>query len=276
MSEQEVSDPVVEDVVKEEISPEAELTTPPPDSQEVADEIVDLSEDRKTIPKDRFDQVWARSKKAEARLEQLQADLQREREERIRLEERSKVKEEQATQKEMTWAELETGIAEGKWSRDQAQEYKDKMTEQRLERKFREKQAQESTVSNVLGEINQYKQLIPDITVPYSESRMKVEKAYAHLVRNGAPQNYATELAATMSVFGDIDTVKARKTVKQTITSKEPLMETHTPSRNVQKPTKSFEDGLPEHKRDFYKKLMKHGAIKTWKDAEEIEKRRGK
>ena len=273
MSEVEVQEPVVQEEVKEEVSPEAELTTPAVDSQ-VPEEIIDLPEERKTIPKERFDQVYARTKRAEAEAKELQAQLQREREERIRLEERSKVQTEQQTQKEMTWAELKTGNAEGRWTRDQAQDYKDKMTEQRLERKFREKQTLESKESRILGEIEQYKQLIPDVMDPGSESRTKYEREFAYLVRNGAPDNYVTQLVATRAAFGDPDTIKARKTAKTILTPKEPFMETHA-TQKQKAAVKSYEDSLPEPKREHYRKMIKHGVVKDWKEVEEIEKHRG-
>jgi len=272
MSDIEVQDPVVQEEKKDELSPLAEETTPKPESQEVAEEVADLSEERKTIPKERWDQLYARTKRAEADKHQLREELQREREERIRLEERTKVHSEQQTQQEMTWAQLEQGIQEGRWTRDQAQEYKDKMTEARLERKFKEKQAAESSNSRILGEINQYQQLIPDVMSYGSESRQKYEREFSYMTRTlGMPDNYATQLAAVRAAFGDIETVKARQTAKTVLTNKEPFVETHTSQSKMQKPVKSFEDSLPEYKREHYKKLMKGGVVKSWKEAEELE-----
>jgi hypothetical protein len=265
----EVLDPVVEPVAKEDVSPQAEDTTPKPDQVEVPDK---EPEEPRMIPKERFDQVWARSKKAEEREKHLQTELQREREERIRLEERAKVQQEQQTQKEYTWAELENFIAEGKLTRDQAQEYKDKQTEQRLERKFKAEREQYSSNAEILNEIEQYKKHIPDVMEPGSESRLKYEQEYSYLVTKlKYPANYATQLAATRAAFGDLEKVKKVAPSKQTLTSREPFMETHTPQPSKQM-TKSFKDTLPDYKVKHYEKMMKSGLVKDWKGVEELEK----
>jgi len=270
MSESEVQDPVVEPVVKEEVSPLAEETSPKPDQVETP-EVVE--EEHKTIPKERFDQVWARTKKAEAKAEAIQAELQREREERIRLEERAKVQQETVqSQKEYTWAELENFISEGKLTRDQAQEYKDTQTEKRLRQKLDADQAKKSTDGQILGRIEEYKKLIPDVMEFGSESRTRYEAEYQHFVRNlGYPENYATQEAAIRSAFGPIEKVKRTSQAKTVITNKEPFVETHTPqsSRSV---VKSFKDTLPEYKVKHYEKMMKAGLVKDWKGAEELEK----
>ena len=266
----EVQDPVVEPEVKEEVSPLAEDTTPKPDSQ-VEPEVV--QEESRTIPKERFDQVWARAKKDEAKAKALQEELQREREERIRLEERAKVQQESTqAQKEYTWAELENFIAEGKLTRDQAQDYKDKQTEERLRRKLLAEREQESTKTAFLSQIEQYKQLIPDVMELGSENRQKYEREYTYFVRTlGYPENYATQLAATRAAFGDLEKVKRTSASRQPITNKESFVETHTP-QSIKSATKSFKDTLPDYKVKHYEKMMKSGIVKDWKAAEELEK----
>lgn len=269
MSE-ENSDPVIQEEVKPAISSQAEDTTPKPDGQVAQEESI---QEEKVNPLEpggsRFKEVWARAKKSEARLKELEAQHQQEREERIRLEERVKVKEEQQAQKEMSWEELENGIAEGKWSRSQAQEYKDKMTEQRLAKKFEEQERQKTTSSRILGEIGQYQQLIPEVMQYGSEERARYEREYAYMVRElGMPKNHATELAAVRAAFGDVETVKTRRASKQVTTEQEPFMETHTTQR--QKPsTKLFKDTLQPWEREGYERLIKNRVYKDWKEVEE-------
>ena len=271
MSDVDVQDPVVETEQKEEVSTLTEDTTPKPDGQENIEEGAE-PEVQKTIPKERFDQVWARSKKAEAREKELEAQLQREREERIRLEEREKVQKEQTTQKEYTWAELEHFIGEGQITRDQAQEYKDKQTEARLRRELQSERERDSSNSQLLAQIDQYKQLIPDVMVVGSESRQKYEQEYTYLVHTlKYPENYATQLAATRAAFGDLDRVKRSNSSKPLIPPKEPFMETHTPQPSKQ-PTKVFKDTLPDYKVKHYEKMMKAGLVQSWKEAEDLEK----
>jgi len=272
MSE-EASDPVVQEEPKTDISTQAEDTTPKPDGQ-VAQE--DTPTEEKVNPLEpggsRFKEVWARAKKSEARLKELETERQREREERIRLEERLKVKEEQQTQKEMSWEELENGIAEGKWSRAQAQEYKDKMTEQRLAKKFEEQERQKMASTRILSEIGQYQQLIPEVMQPGSEERAKYEREYAYMVRElGMPKNHATELAAVRAAFGDVETVKTRRASKHVTTEQEPFMETHTAQRQKSN-VKSFKDTLQPWEREGYERLIKNHVYKDWKEVEEEQK----
>ena len=267
-----IEDPVVEPEVKEEVSAKAEETSPKPDVDAAPQEPGEVKKHPLEPGGDRFNQVWARSKKAEAEAKALQAELQREREERIRLEERTRVREEQAQQKEMTWAQLEEGINEGKWTRDQAQEYKDRMTEQRLERKLKERERQVTSDSKILGELEQYKATIPDLMTYGSESRSKYEKELAFMVRDlGMPDNYATQLAAARAAFGDLDTVKARRSAKETITTKDSFMETHTPQRQPSS-SKSFKDTLSPWQQEQYEKLIKAKVYSGWKEVEDEQK----
>lgn len=267
------SNPVVQDEVKPEISTQAEDTTPKPDGQVSQEE---TPTEEKVNPLEpggsRFKEVWARAKKSEARLKDLELERQQEREERIRLEERLKVKEEQQTQKEMSWEELENGIAEGKWSRSQAQEYKDKMTEQRLAKKLEEHERQKTISTRILSEIGQYQQLIPEVMQPGSEERTKYEREYAYMVRElGMPKNYATELAAVRAAFGDVETVKTRRASKVVTNEQESFMETHTTQRQ-KSTTKSFKDTLQPWEREGYERLIKNHVYKDWKEVEEEQK----
>lgn len=264
----ESANPVVEPEVKEEVSPLAESTTPAPDVQVVEEK----AEEKKPNPLepggDRFKQVWARAKQAEERLKHLEAEHQREREERIRLEERQKTKEEQHAQQEMTWAQLEAGIAEGKWSRDQAQEYKDKMAEQRLQKKLEQKQREESSNARILGEIGEYQKLVPDVMTYGSENRQKYEREFSYMVRTlGMPDNYATQLAAVRAAFGDPDTLR-RKASATKVINQEPLMETHTPS-SKKVVEKSLFDKLDDRSKKHYERLLEKGVYKNVQEVEE-------
>lgn len=265
----ESANPVVEEQVKEEISPQAEETTPKQDVLVSTEEPKEAKKHPLEPGGDRFNQVWARSKKAEDEARSLREELQREREERIRLEERQRAKDEQTQEKEMTWAELEAGIEQGRWSRDQAHEYKDKMAERRLERKLQQKHQQESINSKFLTELEQYKAHIPDVMTSGSESRQKYERELGYMVRQlGMPDNFATQVAAARAAFGDLDTVKSRKVAKETVTSKESFQETHTPSRN-KVDTKDFASTLQPHEKAHYEKMMRAGHYKDWKEVED-------
>src|SRR5690348_17082814 len=112
------ANPVVEPEIKPEISILAEETTPKQEESQASEVTTEQVESAsKVIPKERFDEVWARMKREESERKALQAEIQREREERIRLEERVKVKEETQSQPEYTWDQLEAAIAEGRVTR---------------------------------------------------------------------------------------------------------------------------------------------------------------
>lgn len=273
-----VSDPVVEPEVKQEVSPEAELTTPPADSQVPVTE-----ESEKAHPLspegDRFKQVWARAKSAEEKADELREQLQREREERIRLEERTKVHEEKKQEQVYTWAQLEDGIAQGTITRAWANEYREKVVKEQAKKEALEEARREFSRANqgssVDSELNRYVKANPDIMKHGSEVRQRVEREYAYLVRMGSPDTLSTQLAATRAALGDIEAVE--KAAKQRPANTETFMETHTPSKK-NAPAKSFEETLSADVKDHYRKMMKGGAIKMndWKTVEEIEKRRTK
>ena len=86
MSE-EVSDPIVQEEPKTDISSQAEDTTPKPDGQVSQEE---TPTEEKVNPLEpggsRFKEVWARAKKSEARLKELEMERQQEREDQVELE----------------------------------------------------------------------------------------------------------------------------------------------------------------------------------------------
>jgi hypothetical protein len=285
MSDEVISDPVVEPEVKPEISPLAEETTPAPDqpTEPVAEQPAPegglnagLEND---VFKQRLGQVWARAKGAEAKADQLQAELQREREERIRYEERLRVQEETkkaAAEPEYTWEQLESFIAEGKITRAAANEYKEKKIEERAIKKAEERLEQKLTSTSkesvVHTELERYKKAAPEILSHGTEERQKVEREYAYLVNVlNYPKTFATELAATRAALGDLDTVERKAQAKRTAT-KEPFMETHS---STQKPQQKKNDPIAELEKDprrkaHYEKLIRAGRYpKGWDSVRE-------
>lgn len=270
-------DDVVSEEVKEEVSPQAEETTPSPDAN--VETVASESDEKHPLQPggDRFKQVYARAKKAEEKLDHLSSELQREREERIRMEERLKAKEEQRQEQaepEYTWDQLEAAIADGKITLRQAQEHREKVLMKKAEKAFEEKlatlQKTTNTEDKVVKDLDRYKQSIPDIMTPGSESRQKYEREYMYLKSLGHKDGYATQLIAARAAFGDVETVEKAALVKKT-TPKETFMETNSTSNKPQKNDKDPLKNLSERERKHYEKMIDHGHYKDWKEvAEEL------
>lgn len=271
----ETADPVVEPKVEQEISPQAEETTPKPDA-EVSTE-TKAEEPKKPAPLepggDRFKEVWARAKRAEAEKKALEAEYQREREERIRLEERQRIeKEKKETQPEWTDEQLDAWVTEGRYTQSQVNAYKKEILRKQILREVEAKREQETSNAKILGELDQYKSTIPDVMTYGSENRGKYEKEFLYMTRNlGMPDNYATQLAAARAAFGDLETVKLRKASSKVITSDEPFMETHTPAKS-KSDKKDFASTLDDRSKKHFEKMMSAGVYKSWEEIEAEQK----
>lgn len=278
MSDESVmTDPVVEPVVPQEVSPQAEETTPAPDA--VLTETHAEGEVKDPHPLepngDRFKQVWARAKTAEAEREAARQEAQREREERIRLEERLKARETHPTQQEpeYTWDQLEAAIAEGKITRQWAQDHREKVIAKRVAQEVLHKvESQTQTTqrtSTLQSEVDRYKAAVPELMQTGSMERTKIQQEYNYLVGTlGYPATLATELAATRAALGSIETVERTAQAKRT-TTKEPFMETHSSARKPQPTGKREVDKLDERQKTHYAKMIDSGHYRGWDEVEE-------
>jgi len=223
---------------------------------------------------DRFKQVWARAKHAEAEKERLRQELQQEREERIRFEERLKAKDEQKTsQQEYTWAQLEAAIEAGTITRAWANEYREgivaKKAREDAVRELESKQQINSRESSVMNEISRYKQAAPEVLQAGTPERQKVEREYAYMVNTlGFKPGIATELAATRAALGDVETVERAAKAKQS-TTREPFMETHSSTHKPQQKSSSLVDKLDERQKAHYSKMIASGRYADWKEVED-------
>ena len=221
---------------------------------------------------DRFKQVWARAKTAEADRETLRAELQREREERIRLEERSKVQEEHKAkaEPEYTWDQLEGLIADGKITLGKAAAYREDLVSKRaVEKAKAEMQAELHTTSartTVASELARYKQAMPEILQSGTPERLKVEREYAYLTQTlGYPGTLATELAATRAALGDTDTVERLAQSKRGMT-KESLEETHSSTKRPTAKGPDLVGKLSPREKVHYEKMITNGRYADWNE----------
>lgn len=215
---------------------------------------------------DRFKQVYARAKSAEA-------ELQREREERIRLEERVKAKEEaeskqQASQHVYTHAELLQAAQEGRISEADARTIADKQqadrilreSETRLERKLQESQRD----ARVQAETDRYIRALPAMTQVGSAERAKLESTYQELLSLGYAATKATQLVAAKAAFGDVTDLEKAHTLRTTQV-RETTMETHASGGRTS--TTAGKDPIakltPEQK-VHYERMIAKGGYSGW------------
>ena|SRR3990167_1904505 len=204
------------------------------------------------IPKVRLDEVLAKHRETEAL-------LQKEREERIRLEERAKPKEQP---KAPTRAELLQAVETGQISQTQADEAWERQIEQRVRTGITEEWKQyESTrelTTKVNTEVDQYTQSYPDVLTHGTENRSKVETEFQYLRSRGMPDTKATELVALRNVFGPLGTKRditqqRRETHQETSGSKGDDSGKKTPE-------------LPSRYKTHYQSMIDKGLYKGWDD----------
>lgn len=261
-----------ESQVAEPLSQEGEhVGADPVDAQTTQDE-GQGSEGHPLEPQgERFKQVWARAKEAERKAEAAALEAQREREARIRLEERAKVKEEAAEvpEKEYTWGDLRGLIAEGKLTLDQAIEYRETVIEKRAEKKAEAKingylklNTREATIDETLS---RYRKANPNLVKDGTPEREKLVQEYKyHVEVLGMPATRATELAAARAAFGDVDALESQAKLKAKPVEREAFMETTTNAKPAPK-TKDPVAGLNEQQKEFYTKLIKAGRFGSYR-----------
>lgn len=222
--------------------------------------------ERKYIPKERFDQVYARGKDAEVKLQQA-------REEKARLEgELEAMKRQPAAPPptpRYTEAQLQQMIDEGKATVGQVLAYQKETLAQELERKFEakftEKLASTTRTSSLQQEITKYKQTVPEVTQEGTPERVAVEREYAYLVNLGYDANDPrTELMAVRAALGSVETIQERRKAKSIpSTGRETMQDTHT-SGNPKAGEKDILKTMTSAQRQHYQKMLDKGVYKGW------------
>ena len=260
---------------------EGEAQQPVPES-EVKD---DAKEPNPLDPEgSRFKQVWARAKAAEAKAAQVEAEARAEREERIRLEERLAAKEaaKAEAQPKYTWDQLQAAVDAGQITMGKALEIRDQQLYDRWEKDQQAREQKHRVLSDVSVEMNEYKRLVPNASVPGTDERQKVEREYGYLVKRlGEPtsreQALSMELAAARAAFGDLDTLKTKQTLASKPLPKESYMETSGSKKQMQDTKKDFRSTLTSREVQHYERMMRQGRYpggwsEVQKEHEEYEK----
>ena len=219
----------------------------------------------------------------------LAAELQREREERIRLEERERFREaEQRTAQAakpikradllaaVERAELTQADADEMWREQLVQEAEERATA-RIRQDQRVAQGQQA----IMDELSNYRAVVPEAWNPTSPERQKASQEYQRLVQRmttvgfsvpapNTPQALALEAEALRAAFGPLDRLQgAKQHAELTRTTRETHREVggtdvpdHVTSQGKDDPIKS----LPPKQRAWYEQKIQQRVYKDWED----------
>ena len=221
----------------------------------------------------RFNQVYARAKDAEGKYH-----AERERAARLEGELEALRKQPAATAQPVTparytGAQLQSYIDEGKITVGQALAYQEeslKLEAARLvDQKVEEKLSTVTRQSTVQREVSRYQEAIPDITVPGTEARQKLEGEFRYLVSMGYDaKDPKTEVLAARAAFGDPDLIKQRQAARTITTGRDTMQDIAANG----KPKPSEKDPLKDitaAQRQHYQRMIDRGVYKGWAEVKE-------
>ena len=234
---------------------------------------------------ERFNQVWARAKKAEELAQERDRELQREREQRIRLEERNAAHEKQQTtrpttpEREYTWQELQHLVDEGKATIAQIADYREKKLMARADKLKEEavgeamKQVEQfiTTATKQVGvrsELAKYTALVPDVLKAGSESATRVNQEYNSLLQRGFPPTPETELVACELAFGKTSQLERNRALSTTTNTRETFQDIPNGGGSSLPGDKKLVSKLDGRQRTHYERLIRSGVYGGWDDVE--------
>jgi hypothetical protein len=193
---------------------------------------------------------------------------------------------ESTTKRDYTRVELQKFVDDGKISQVDANALWDKQTETKIlanvDAKLDARLKQDSHAVAVQAQVDRYKELIPDMLLPDSEARRKVDAEFRSLVDLGQPDNKAdggltTELLALRAVFGPAEALQRSRAELQT--HQESGARGGDFSSDGDSLTKEgWPKGLSERQRTHYEDQIRKGIYKSKKDViamhERVAKRR--
>jgi len=196
---------------------------------------------------------------------ELEAQLEAEREQRIRLEERERLRAEQAPPKEerpkeFSRAQLRSAVEEGKIDEDQMEEIWAKQqreaivreTEERFERRERER----STKTFVETQTAKYVENFPDVKKVGSPTWSRVKEEYDFLINTGEKDSKATELKALRAALGNADKIAERTSSYRQTSSETTSPQTGGTARPV-----DIWNQVPKSRKAHYKRMVEEGYM---------------
>ena len=264
MAEDTVAEPVVEPVIAPAQDATATAVADP-----VAEPVVAPAEPHPLEPGGkRFNEVYARAKAAESR-------MQEEREGRIRAEAEAQVLRETRSaqptkqdEKVLSWPELKQMVADNKISESDALEYREKAVRtqavREAETNITNKFSQQSRDQRIDAEIGKYKDAIPDVNVVGTEERKKFDTEFRYQVEFAGmdPKSLTTQLAALRAVYGPPERAVqyAKANNGKGASGAESYAETSGGGAAVNaQPAKTWKDKLAPHETAHYDRMIKHG-----------------
>ncbi len=163
------------------------------------------------IPKPRFDEAVQKERQ---RADELRTELQREREERIRLEERAKATPAATQQPEptLTRAQLQSYVDNGTLTQEQMDEQithpRDKNLKGEIGSMIDAKLSTFQQKSTLDTKLAAYRTRLPDIDTAGSDNRAKVQRCYTDLLSDGHPEDLRTQLLACRMAFGEPEKIE--------------------------------------------------------------------
>lgn len=221
----------------------------------------------------RFNQVYARAKDAEAR-------LQSERERAARLEgelealKRTPAKPETATTPpRYTAAQLQAMLDEGKATVGQVFAYQEETLKQELqaqvEKKVSETLSTHQRGNTVQQEIQEYRSLVPEALQAGTPENQRLVREMNYLVSLGHDGNdQRTALIAARAAFGDPESLKTKRAAKAIPTGRDTMQDTTASG----KPKPSEKDPLKDltaRQRQHYQHMIDRGVYAGWAEVKE-------
>ncbi len=161
---------------------------------------------------------------------QLKADLEQERAERIRVEERARLLEQEKNkpaqaEKERIYTadEVETAVEKGIITRSQATVYLARVEAQRVRDEEVGRQRAMAPIEKARAVVSEYCTLIPALNDDHSPEFRKVLAEYQEMIADGFPDDFRTRAAAAKAVMGDLATLRKRGEVN-TLSRRAPNM----------------------------------------------------
>ena len=213
--------------------------------------------------------TWRRDKDvniAKDRATELEIELSKEREVRIRLEERITAGEKkQGESTEVTRSQLAQQVSDGNLTQNQsddiwmAQEKKAWKTE--MQQEISQQRDDDQRNRQIDDQLAAYTRACPEVNEQGTDERKKVTREFNELVRMGQPSTPSTELLALRAVFGPADKLTELRSKRAAHS------ETGSGTGGEGQPASANLSGRQERQKRYYDKLVERGII-TKEDAE--------
>lgn len=174
------------------------------------------------------------------------------------------LKQNQPQPKEHTKAELQAAVDAGRISQEGADQVLEEQRDRKLKAEIKAENAaenrQNTRTATVNAELGRFREHLPDLETPGSESRNAAEKAFAYQVDVlGKPNTVETELDALISVWGPSNQLQAgRKQEPETF--QDVGSDGGTTTEVTGKPPK----GLSADAKKYYGKQIENGMYEDW------------